>query len=135
MQEMAELSKIQAQQPDPTPQAVSFPLKDETTGGKTEIITVQVGPAQFGEVLKGTYRLFMILMYFECTFFFSGDKIIKSRAVKFAPFNGCSDLDEQQRPILAKGIIAIIERGDCMFVDKVRKSFLSGNILSLHYKF
>lgn len=112
MQEMAELSKIQAQQPDPTPQAVSFPLTDETTGGKTEIITVQVGPAQFGEVLKG-------------------DKIIKSRAVKFAPFNGCSDLDEQQRPILAKGIIAIIERGDCMFVDKVRRAQKFGAIAAI----
>ncbi|ENN80946.1 hypothetical protein YQE_02651, partial [Dendroctonus ponderosae] len=56
MQEMAELSKVQAQQPEPIPQIVSFPLNDETTGGKTAIITAQVGPAQFGEVLKGNIR-------------------------------------------------------------------------------
>lgn len=56
MQEMADLSKVQAQQPEPIPQIVSFPLKDETTGGKTEIVTAQVGPAQFGEVLKGNIK-------------------------------------------------------------------------------
>ena len=48
-----------------------------------------------------------------------GDKVIKARAVKFSPSNGCSDLDESKRPILAKGIIAIIERGDCIILDKV----------------
>lgn len=53
--------------------------------------------------------------------------------MKFAPFNGCSDLDELQRPILAKGIIAIIERGDCMFVDKVRM-FEVFNLLFLYFK-
>ncbi|XP_066261807.1 ER degradation-enhancing alpha-mannosidase-like protein 3 isoform X2 [Euwallacea similis] len=112
MQEMAELSKIQSQQPDPTPQVVSFPLKDDITGGKVEVITVQVGPAQFGETLKG-------------------DKIIKSRAVKFSPFNGCSDLDDLQRPILAKGAIAIMKRGDCMFVDKVRRAQKFGAIAAI----
>ncbi|KAL1502333.1 hypothetical protein ABEB36_007489 [Hypothenemus hampei] len=108
MQEMAELSKIQAQQIDPTPQVVSFPYKDETTDGKKEILTVPVGPAQFGLVLKG-------------------DKIIKSRAVKFSPFNGCSDFKSQKSDFV-KGLIVIMERGDCMFVDKVRKAQKYGAI-------
>ncbi|CAG9768168.1 unnamed protein product [Ceutorhynchus assimilis] len=112
MQEMAELSKLQASQPEPPPQIVSFPMKDETAKGGIEIINAQVGPAQFGEILKG-------------------DKVLKSAAVKFSPFNGCSDLDQFQRPILAKGIIAIIERGDCMFIDKVRRAQKFGAIAAI----
>ncbi|KAH1011282.1 hypothetical protein HUJ04_000690 [Dendroctonus ponderosae] len=112
MQEMAELSKVQAQQPEPIPQIVSFPLNDETTGGKTAIITAQVGPAQFGEVLKG-------------------NKILKSKALTLMPFNGCSDLDEAQGSVLALGLIAIIERGDCMFVDKVRRAQKFGAIAAI----
>ncbi|KAF7265320.1 hypothetical protein GWI33_021304 [Rhynchophorus ferrugineus] len=97
MQEMAEFSKLQTQ-PETTPQMVSFPLKDDVTG-KIEIATAQVGPAQFGETLKGA-------------------KILKGKAMKFNPYNACSDSVDSQ---LFEGKIAIIGRGDCMFIDKVRR--------------
>ncbi|XP_030766137.1 LOW QUALITY PROTEIN: ER degradation-enhancing alpha-mannosidase-like protein 3 [Sitophilus oryzae] len=108
MQEMAEFSKIQAQQPEPIPQAVLFPFKDDASG-ETKIVTVQVGPAQFGEILKG-------------------DKIIKATATKFTPLNGCGITEESTG---VKGNIAIMERGDCMFIDKVRRAQKQGAVAAI----
>ncbi|ENN80945.1 hypothetical protein YQE_02650, partial [Dendroctonus ponderosae] len=60
-----------------------------------------------------------------------GNKILKSKALTLMPFNGCSDLDEAQGSVLALGLIAIIERGDCMFVDKVRRAQKFGAIAAI----
>ncbi|XP_050308914.1 ER degradation-enhancing alpha-mannosidase-like protein 3 [Anthonomus grandis grandis] len=111
MTELAEISKVQEQQPDVAPQVVSFPLKDDVSGN-TEMISVQVGPAQFGKILRG-------------------NSVIKAGAVRFSPLNACSELEDSQRAILAKGLIAIIERGDCMFIDKVRRAQKYGAVAAI----
>ncbi|KAK4877426.1 hypothetical protein RN001_009932 [Aquatica leii] len=97
MQEMVELSKIQAQQTDTAPQAVSFPMKDSLGGLKT--ITVQAGPSHFGVHLQN-------------------DQAVTSQTIIVHPFRACSDVKFENQ---IKGKIAIMERGDCMFVDKARR--------------
>ncbi|KAF5277097.1 hypothetical protein FQA39_LY06335 [Lamprigera yunnana] len=96
MQEMVELSKLQAQQTETAPQAVSFQMAD-STGIKT--IIVQAGPSHFGVHLK------------------NGQKVT-AQTVLVHPFRACSDV---KVPQYIKGKIAIMERGDCMFVDKARR--------------
>uniref|UniRef100_V5G0I0 alpha-1,2-Mannosidase n=1 Tax=Anoplophora glabripennis TaxID=217634 RepID=V5G0I0_ANOGL len=97
MQEMVELSKLQAQQPEPAAQSVAVPMRDHT--GEEQIIVMQAGPSQFGKNLKG-------------------DQKITAPTIIVQPFRGCGDI---HLPGLIKGKIAIMERGECMFVDKVRK--------------
>nr|CAI5841599.1 unnamed protein product [Callosobruchus analis] len=97
MQEMVELAKLQSQQPEPVAQAVTVPLKDHL--GDEQIMVLQAGPSQFGRNLKG-------------------DEKVTAKAVIVHPFKGCEDL---RVPDLVKDRIAIMERGDCMFIDKVRK--------------
>lgn len=97
MQEMVELSKVQAQQPEPAAQSVSIPMKDHT--GEEHVLIMQAGPSQFGKNLKG-------------------DQKVTAHTIIVSPFRGCGEL---HAPSLIKGKIAIMERGECMFVDKVRK--------------
>ncbi|VEN55361.1 unnamed protein product [Callosobruchus maculatus] len=97
MQEMVELAKLQSQQPEPVAQAVTVPLKDHL--GDEQLMVLQAGPSQFGRNLKG-------------------DEKVTAKAVIVHPFKGCEDL---RVPDLVKDKIAIMERGDCMFIDKVRK--------------
>ncbi|CAH2008539.1 unnamed protein product [Acanthoscelides obtectus] len=94
---MVELAKLQSQQPEPVAQAVTIPLKDHL--GEEQIIVLQAGPSQFGRNLKG-------------------DEKVTAEAVIVHPFKGCVDL---WVPEVVKDKIAIMERGDCMFIDKVRK--------------
>ena len=97
MQEMMELSKIQNHQPDASPQSVTFTIKDAT--GTDQVLTVQAGPSQFGKNLLG-------------------DQKVTARTMIIHPFRACSELVQTEA---IKGKIAIMERGDCMFVDKARK--------------
>lgn len=97
MQEMVELSKLQAQQTESAPQAVSFAIKDGTGNKKT--ITVQAGPSHFGVSLKNNQK-------------------VKSQAMLAEPFRACTDLKFAEK---MKGKIVIVERGDCMFVNKARQ--------------
>ncbi|XP_044253364.1 ER degradation-enhancing alpha-mannosidase-like protein 3 [Tribolium madens] len=92
MQEMMELSKLQTQQLDASPQSVTFTIKDQ-------ILTVQACPSQFGRNLQGEQK-------------------VTARTMIIHPFRACSDLVQTE---VIKGKIAIMERGDCMFVDKARK--------------
>ncbi|KAJ8937753.1 hypothetical protein NQ318_006616 [Aromia moschata] len=96
MQEMVELSKLQAQQPEPAAQAVTVPMRDHL--GEEQTLVMQAGPSQFGVNLKG-------------------DQKVRARTVIVQPFRGCGEI---QNPHLVKGKIAIMERGVCMFIDKVR---------------
>ncbi|KAF5286726.1 hypothetical protein FQR65_LT12459 [Abscondita terminalis] len=97
MQEMVELSKLQAQQSDTAPQAVSFPMKDAT--GTTKTITVQAGPSHFGVHMRN-------------------DQKVTAQTILVHPFRACTDVKFSNQ---IKGKIAIMERGDCMFVDKARR--------------
>lgn len=96
MQEMVELSKLQSLEPDASPQAVSFTIKDADGNGRK--MSVQAGPAHFGKIL-------------------TGNKKITAQTVIVQPFKGCAKLNSPEE---IKGKIAIVERGDCMFVDKAR---------------
>lgn len=97
MQEMVELSKIQSQQTDALPQAVSFVMRDSSNIERK--ITVRAGPSHFGTELK------------------NGESITAS-VILAQPFRVCSDLLNAEK---MKGKIIIMERGDCMFVEKARK--------------
>lgn len=104
MQEMIEVAKLQSQERDASPQAVSFPMRD--SDGRMRRISVQAGPAHFGTLLTGSKKV-------------TGVTTIVS------PIKGCSDA------VLSgniRGKIAIMERGDCMFVDKARRVQKAGAI-------
>lgn len=104
MQEMVELSKLQSQEPDTLPQAVSFSIKDAI--GNSRKMSMQAGPAHFGTIL-------------------TGNKKVTAETVIVQPFRGCANLNA---PGEIKGKIAIVERGDCMFVDKARKLQKAGAV-------
>lgn len=98
MQEMLELSKIQSLQPDKKPQAVSVSIRDKM--GEDQVIVLKAGPSQFGINLVGSQK-------------------VRARTVIVEPFHACSELVMSTKSL--KGKIALIERGECMFVDKVRR--------------
>ncbi|RZB39048.1 ER degradation-enhancing alpha-mannosidase-like protein 3 [Asbolus verrucosus] len=107
MQEMMELSKLQTQQLDASPQSVTFTIKDAT--GTDQVLTVQAGPSQFGRNLQG-------------------DQKVTARTIIIHPFRACGDLVQGDA---IKGKIAIMERGDCMFVDKARKVQKHGAVAAI----
>lgn len=98
MQDMLELSKNQALQPDRKAQAVSVPIRDQT--GEEQIITLKAGPSQFGVNLSGNQK-------------------VHARTAIVEPFHACKELVMPKK--ILEGKIALIERGECMFVDKVRR--------------
>lgn len=104
MQEMVELSKLQSQQPDAAPQGVSFIMKDAT--GVEHLTTLQAGPSHFGVNLKG-------------------DQKVTGRPIIIHPFKACGELPQGAQ---IAGKIAVMERGDCMFVDKARRIQKEGAI-------
>lgn len=97
MQEMLELSKTQSLQPDRKPQAVSLPIRDKI--GEVQVIILKAGPSQFGVNLLGNEK-------------------VQARTTIVEPFHACSELMPSNN---LEGRIALIERGECMFVDKVRR--------------
>ncbi|XP_037074599.1 ER degradation-enhancing alpha-mannosidase-like protein 3, partial [Pollicipes pollicipes] len=94
MQEMIELSRQQLEQPENPPRAVSY----RPAGGGTAI-TLQAGPAHFGPSLGAVPP-------------------VTGRLVLANPPRVCPDL---LRPELYRDRIVLMERGDCMFVDKARR--------------
>ncbi|XP_068226666.1 ER degradation-enhancing alpha-mannosidase-like protein 3 isoform X3 [Palaemon carinicauda] len=103
MQEMIELSKLQQEQPENPPRMVSFTHKVD---GKATVTTIQAGPAQFGLDLKG-------------------DITVRGKVVKAHPLRACGELDNEEE---IRGKIVIMERGDCMFIEKARKLKSLGGI-------
>ncbi|CAG5125309.1 unnamed protein product [Candidula unifasciata] len=101
MQEMIELSKLQKQDSQHDPMYVrlmSDPFKGE--------VVYKAGPSQFG------YNL-------------SKNPPVQGQLAITKPFRACADIENGEE---LKGKIAIIERGDCMFVDKARNLQREGAI-------
>lgn len=96
MQEMIELSKLQQEQPENPPRVVSF---TRWVDGHSSKVTIQAGPAQFGLDLKGDVQV-------------SGP-VVKARHLR-----ACDQLENEKE---VRGKIVIMERGDCMFIEKARR--------------
>lgn len=96
MQEMIELSKLQQEQPENPPRVVSF---TRWVDGHSSKVTIQAGPAQFGLDLKG-------------------DVQVTGPVVKARHLRACDQLENEKE---VRGKIVIMERGDCMFIEKARR--------------
>ncbi|GLH04276.1 Mannosyl-oligosaccharide alpha-1,2-mannosidase IA [Gryllus bimaculatus] len=107
IQEMIELSKSQAHQPDAPPQAVHF--KTTNAAGAEQTVVINAGPAHFGQELRGNNK-------------------VTGRLTVADPLRACSDLINPER---LKKRIVIMERGDCMFVDKARRIQKAGAIAGI----
>ncbi|KAF0307545.1 ER degradation-enhancing alpha-mannosidase-like protein 3 [Amphibalanus amphitrite] len=94
MQEMIELSRQQLDQPENPPRAVTF-----RPGPGEELVTLPAGPAQFGPSLGDIPPVTGVL-------------------VEADPLRVCPDLSHPSR---YRGRLVLMERGDCMFVDKARR--------------
>lgn len=99
MQEMVELSKMQTQQTETRPQAVTFTtpnnIKQETT--------LLAGPAHFGRELRGP------------------SSKVTGKVVYAEPSTACSELVNADKLV---GKIVLMDRGDCMFVEKVSQRLI-----------
>uniref|UniRef100_T1IVL0 alpha-1,2-Mannosidase n=1 Tax=Strigamia maritima TaxID=126957 RepID=T1IVL0_STRMM len=100
MQEMTELSQAQAQQTDKNPRVVFFISEDQKK------VVLNAGPAQFGSDLSRSDKLLGQMAFAE-------------------PFRSCEELKNPQE---VEGKIGLVERGDCMFVDKGRHLEKAGAI-------
>ncbi|KAB7496940.1 ER degradation-enhancing alpha-mannosidase-like protein 3 [Armadillidium nasatum] len=107
MQEMIELSKLQQDQPENPPRSVSFltPMKKNASSDdeqksfeERKSVTLLAGPAQFGKDL-------------------SKDIVVTGTVVKASPIKACGKLENGEE---VKGKIVILERGECMFIEKAR---------------
>lgn len=105
MQEMVELSKMQTQQAETRPQAVTFTMP---TYPKHEV-TLLAGPAHFGRELKGPSNK------------------VTGKVVYADPLTACTDLVNADK---LAGKIVIMDRGDCMFVEKVSHAAKKTDILT-----
>ncbi|XP_065342933.1 ER degradation-enhancing alpha-mannosidase-like protein 3 isoform X2 [Cloeon dipterum] len=105
MQEMVELSKAQAQAPDSTPLTVSYRVAASAHTPAHKVV-LTAGPAHFGRELKGNERVVASVALAE-------------------PLRVCAALEQPQK---LKGRIAVIERGDCMFIDKARRVEAAGAV-------
>ncbi|ELT95927.1 hypothetical protein CAPTEDRAFT_219288 [Capitella teleta] len=101
MQEMIELSKSQAQQVQHEPRVVQL-LSHPYLGN----LVLNAGPAQFGSELKNSAGL-------------------EGGVVKVDPYSGCGPVNNYNE---LKGKIGIVQRGDCMFVEKARNIQTAGGI-------
>ncbi|XP_055594494.1 ER degradation-enhancing alpha-mannosidase-like protein 3 [Uranotaenia lowii] len=106
MQEMVELSKSNAI-PKTQLQGVTF----RKPGGTGELQLLKAGPSHFGPEL-------------------TGDMKVTGRAFYANPTKLCTTLKNGE---MLKGHIAIIERGDCTFVDKARRVQSAGAIAAIVY--
>uniref|UniRef100_A0A1S4MY25 alpha-1,2-Mannosidase n=1 Tax=Pediculus humanus subsp. corporis TaxID=121224 RepID=A0A1S4MY25_PEDHC len=102
MQEMLELSQTQKHVPDKGPLSVVF----EKNG---QMISIAAGPAHFGKDLSGGMR-------------------VTAKVGVADPIQACESLSNSDR---LKGRIVIIQRGDCMFVSKVRKVEEAGAVAAI----
>lgn len=99
MQEMVEISRSASTQPDNPPRMVSFQARGQ--GGSIKDVVLKAGPAQFGLDLKDDVK-------------------VVARLAIGKPFRMCKD---PVNPAELRQKIVIIQRGDCMFVEKVMKLF------------
>ncbi|XP_003695478.3 ER degradation-enhancing alpha-mannosidase-like protein 3 [Apis florea] len=106
MQEMVEISKMQSQQSDTKPQAVTF-VKPNTN--PPQIITLLAGPAQFGLELQGLNK-------------------VTGKVVFTFPSTACTDLHNADK---LTGKIAIMGRGSCMFIEKARRIQQAGAVAGI----
>ncbi len=99
MQEMVEISRSTSSQPDNPPRIVAF--QSRKPDGTLSDTVLKAGPAQFGLELKDDVK-------------------VTAGLVIGQPFRMCVDPvnDAQMR-----NKIVIIQRGDCMFVEKVKSAF------------
>ncbi|XP_058820118.1 ER degradation-enhancing alpha-mannosidase-like protein 3 [Topomyia yanbarensis] len=104
MQEMVELSKSNTI-PKTQLQAVSFRRPSE------EPQILKAGPSHFGPEL-------------------TGDMMISQRGVFVSPSKVCTSLKNSRE---LNGKIAIVERGDCTFVDKARRVQAGGAMAAIVY--
>ena len=95
MQEMIELSKAHSQQPETRPQSVVF---TKPSSDPPQEVTLLAGPAHFGPELRGTNK-------------------VTGKVVLANPLSACSDFLNEDK---LRGNIVIINRGSCMFVEKVK---------------
>ena len=110
MQEMIDMSKQQASQPESPPKLVTFKI-----GGSSK--QLQAGPAQFGTDLADGRKVCMYLLYFHkhlnpCPSQVTG-KVVLAQHIR-----ACSG--SLQNGEAMGGKIVVVERGDCMFVEKAR---------------
>lgn len=96
MQEMVEISRTASSQPDNPPRMVSFQARGQD--GTYKEVVLKAGPAQFGLDLKDDVK-------------------VVARLAIGKPFRMCKD---PVNPSEFRQKIVIIQRGDCMFVEKVR---------------
>ncbi|XP_011137211.1 ER degradation-enhancing alpha-mannosidase-like protein 3 isoform X1 [Harpegnathos saltator] len=106
MQEMVELSKMQTQQPETKPQTVTF-VKPKTD--PPEKVTLLAGPAQFGPELQ------------------SFDKITGKVIFTYPPA-ACTELLNADK---LAGKIVIMDRGNCMFIEKARRIQQAGALAGI----
>jgi len=97
MQEMVEISRSASSQPDNPPRIVSF--QSQRSDGIIREVVLKAGPAQFGLDLKDDVK-------------------VTASLIIGMPFRMCKDpVDEGE----LRHKIVIIQRGDCMFVEKARR--------------
>lgn len=95
MQEMVEISRSASSQPDNPPRIVSF--QAQQVDGTIRDVVLKAGPAQFGLDLKDDVK-------------------VVARLAIGKPFRMCRDPVNEEE---LRQKIVIIQRGDCMFVEKV----------------
>ncbi|XP_044732219.1 ER degradation-enhancing alpha-mannosidase-like protein 3 [Chrysoperla carnea] len=102
MQEMLQLSRAQADQPEASPQGVHFKFGDFK-------VVLSAGPSHFGPELRGQQQ-------------------VVGQVVLAQPFRACDSLNDS---IEVKNKIVVMERGDCMFVNKARRIQKAGAIAGI----
>ncbi|CAG0883021.1 unnamed protein product [Darwinula stevensoni] len=102
MQEMVDISATSG--PESVPKMVSWTVS--LGEGVIALDGVEAGPAHFGHEIKE-------------------GEIVSGQAVLVEPFHVCSDIQNNGELI---GKIAVMERGNCMFVDKARRVEKAGAI-------
>ncbi|KZC04239.1 PREDICTED: ER degradation-enhancing alpha-mannosidase-like protein 3 [Dufourea novaeangliae] len=106
MQEMVEISKLQSQQVETKPQAVTFVNPNTNPPQK---IMLFAGPAHFGPELQGSHK-------------------ITGKVISTYPPAACTDLLNVEK---LAGKIAIMNRGSCMFIEKARRIQQAGAIAGI----
>ena len=106
MQEMVEISKMQSQQAETKPQVVTFVRPNTNPPQKIRLLA---GPAHFGLELQGL------------------NKIIGKVGFTY-PVAACTELRNAHK---LAGKIAILERGNCMFIEKARRIQQAGAIAGI----
>lgn len=104
MQEMVEISRNSAAQPDNPPRIVTF--QSLQPDGITRDVILKAGPAQFGLDLKDDVK-------------------VTARLVVGDPFRMCKDPTDESK---LRQKIVIIQRGDCMFIEKARRLQKAGAV-------